>query len=205
MAFFFDSPLALAALLLIAVAALAWRLAGRRVASVRLNLRFAAMLFVALGLAGLAAAFVPPLAEAAYAIALLTVSLCGIVLALCLFAPRPAPAFPASVALVAGFAAGLVSVLLDAPVFALASLALGAGAMVLIGLARFGEAKLAALEIIAGAAALFFGGMALGEGALVAALLLFAAGLLGVACASQARVEQQADAGIAGAIGRTGL
>jgi hypothetical protein len=205
MAFSFDSRLALSAALLCAVAALVWRLAGGCGAAARLNLRFATILFAAVGVAGLVASFNPPFAEAAFAIALLVVGTAPVALALSLFAPRPAPPLPASAALVAGLAAGLVSALMDAPIFALAAQALSAAAMVLLGFARFEGTRLQAMEIIAGALALFFGGMALASGALAGALMLFAAGLLGLACASQARVQQQAGSGLRDVIGRTGL
>lgn len=202
MAFSLDSRLALSAALLCIVAALAWRLAGGRGASVRLNLRFAAVLFAALGVTGLAAACNPPLGEVLFAIALLVMALGGVALALSLFQPRPAPPLAASAALVAALAAGLIATLMDAPMFALAGLTLSAATMILLGLARWGRARLQAAEIIAGALALFFGAMALANDAPAGALILMAAGLLGLACASQPRVQQLATHGLLGSIGR---
>src|SRR5579862_9711024 len=146
MAFSFDSPLGLSSLLLCLVAALAWRLAGRRIASVRLNLRFAAILFAALGVAGVAAALNEPLGEVAFAIALLVMSLGGVALALSLFQPRPAPPLLASLALVAAFACGLIATIMDAPVFAFGCLCAATLAMLPLGLARWRETKLAAIE-----------------------------------------------------------
>ena len=58
------------------------------------------------------------------------------------------------------------------------------------------------MEIIAGALALVAAAMALLQGSLAGASILFAAGLLGVSCASQMRVEQQAGARFAQAVGR---
>src|SRR5262245_40823104 len=95
-----DWSLAFSSLLLCAVAALAWRLAGRRGASVRINLRFAAILFAALGVSGTAASLNEPLGEVAFAIALLVMSLGGTALALSLFQPHPAPPLLASTVLV---------------------------------------------------------------------------------------------------------
>jgi hypothetical protein len=192
MAFSFDSLLAISSLLLCAVAALAWRLAGQRGASVRLNLRFAAILFAALGVAGVAAALNAPLADTAFAIALLVMSLGGVALGLSLFQPRPAPPLPASMALVGSLACGLVATVMGLPLFAFGCLALAALAMLPLGLARWQQSKLAAMETVLGALALFLGMTALANNAMAACFMLFASGLLGLACASQARVEQQA-------------
>ena len=192
MASSFDSLLALSSLLLCAVAALAWRLAARRVASIRLNLRFAAILFAALGIAGVAAAINEPLGEVAFAIALLVMSLGGVALALSLFQPRPAPPLLASLALVAALACGLIATVMDAPVFAFGCLSLSVLVMLPLGLARWRDAKLAAIETVLGALALFLGVMALAHDAMPACFMLFAAGLMGLACASQARIQQQA-------------
>jgi hypothetical protein len=202
MGFSFDSHLAPSAALLCVVAALAWRLAGGKRAAVRLNLRFAAVLFAAFGVEGLAASWTPAFVAVAFAVAMLVMALGSVALTLSLFAPRPAPSFAASVALVAGLGCGLASVLTGAPGFALGVNVLAVGAMMLLGLARFGEARLAAMEIIAGALALLAAAMALLQGSLTGASILFAAGLLGISCASQTRVEYQADARFVQAIGR---
>ena len=202
MGFSFDSRLALSAALLCAVAALAWRLAGAKRAGVRLNLRFAAVLFAALGVEGLAASWTPSFVSVAFAVAMLVMALGSAALALSLFAPRPAPPFAATVALVTALVCGLASALTGAPGFALGAEVLAIVVMILLGLARFGEARLAAMEIMAGALALLAAAMALLQGSLAGASLLFAAGLLGVSCASQTRVEQQAGALFVQAIGR---
>jgi hypothetical protein len=194
MGFSFDSRLALSAILLCAVSALAWHLVRGRRPGVRLNLRFAAVLFAALGVEGLAASWAPSFVAVAFAVAMLVMALGGVALALSLFAPRPAPPFAASVALVAGLGCGLASVLTGAPGFALGAEVLAVGAMLLLGLTRFDEARLAAMEVIAGALALLAAAMALLQASLTGALILFAAALLGVSCASQTRVEQKAAA-----------
>lgn len=200
MASSFDSLLCISSLLLCAVAALAWRLAGRRGASVRINLRFAAILFAALGVTGVAASFNEPLGEIAFAIALLVMSLGSVALALSLFQPRPAPPLLASTALVASLACGLIATIMDAPVLAFGCLTLSALVMLPLGLARWSQSKLAAIETVLGAVALFLGIMALANDAMAACFMLFASGLLGLACASQTRVQQQAgwDAGAIG-------
>ena len=205
MGFSFDSRLGFCAALLCATAALAWRLAASRRAGVRLNLRFAAILWAALGVEGLAAALTPSFLGVAFAIALMVPGLAGTALTLSLFAPRPAPALLASVALAAELAAGLASVLSGQDWFAVCAQALSVSVMILIGLARLSVSRIAAAEILAGAFALLGGGMALVEGALAGALSLFAAGLLGLACASQTRVEQQAGVAFGIAIGRPRL
>lgn len=202
MGFSFDSHLALSAALLCVVAALAWHMAGGKRAGVRLNLRFAAVLFASLGVEGLAASWTPSFVSVAFAVALLVMALGSVALTLSLFTPRPAPPFAASLALVAGLGGGLGSVLMDMPGLALGAEVLAVMVMILLGLARFGDARLAAMEIIAGALALLAAAMALLQGSLAGASILFAAGLLGVSCALQARVEHQADALLVQAIGR---
>jgi hypothetical protein len=202
MGFSFDSHLALSAGLLCAVAALAWWMAGGKRAGVRLNLRFAAVLFAALGVEGVAASWTSSMIGVAFAVSMLVMALGSVALTLSLFAPRPAPPFAASVALVAGLACGLASALMETPVFALVAEALSVAVMILLGLARFGDSRLAAVEIIAGGIVLLAAAMALLQGSLASASILFAAGLLGLSCASQMRVEQQADALFVQAIGR---
>ena len=203
MAFSFDSALALSAALLCAIAVLVWRMAGGRIASARLNLRFGAMLLAALGVAGAASSWNAQWSDIAFAVGLLVIALAPVALALSLFQPRPAPAWGASLTLVAGFACGLAAALGDAPVLALTSLTLSSSAMILMALARWRETKRTSTKVIAGALALFLGGMALMDGAIGGALLLLAAGLLGVA--SEPRVQQQAGATAFAGIGRPRL
>ena len=141
---------------------------------------------------GAAASLNEPLGEIAFAIALLVMSLGSVALALSLFQPRPAPPLLASVALVAALACGLIATIMDAPVFAFGCLTVSALVMLPLGLARWPQSRLAAIETVLGALALFLGVMALASDAMAACFMLFASGLLGLACASQARVQQQA-------------
>jgi hypothetical protein len=201
MAFSFDSPLAFCGALLGAVAVLAWRLVEGCPAGIRLNLRFAAILFAALSTAALIASLRPSFAEIMFAIGLLVIALAPMVLALSV-APRAVPAWAASLALVMGLGAGLFAAAGDAPLPALASQVLSAASMTLMALARWRTAKLASSEIIAAASALALGGMAWVNGAATGALLLLAAGLLGLAVGLQPRVEQPAGALVRHAIGR---
>jgi len=142
-----DSSLALSALLLCGVCALAWRLAGTGRAQLRLNLRFAAVLFSASGAAGLLAALIPSFLPAAFAIALLVTALASPALALSLVA-RVGP-LVASAALAGGLVAGLAAALFDAPLFALLSLVGAFLAILLLAFARLGAAKLRLAQIIA--------------------------------------------------------
>jgi|SRR6185312_1379755 len=201
MAFSIDSPLGLCALLLCAVAALAWRFVAGARAQLRLNLRFAAVLFAALGVAGFAAALLPAFRGAGFAIALLVAALAAPALALSLIAR--APPLAASAGLTAGLAAGLASVLADAPLFALLALSVSVLAMMILAMAH--QRGFTAAKIFAGSVALFGGGMALLDGALAGALVLFAAGLLGLASASQAPVETRPALGPRHAISGPGL
>ena len=196
-----DSPLAICALLLCAVAALAWRFAAGGKAQLRLNLRFAAVLFAALGVAGVAAALAPAFRGPAFAIAMLVVALAAPALALSLF--NRAPPLAASAGLTAGLAAGMASVLGDAPLFALLALTASVLAMMILASAYRGGLK--AAQIFAGSLGLFGGGMALLEGALTGALILFAAGLLGLASASQAGVQTRPARGLGPAVSGPGL
>ncbi len=194
-----DSSLALSALLLCGVCALAWRLAGGSRAQRRLNLRFAAVLFCAAAAAGLLAALIPSFLPAAFAIALLVTALASPALALSL-AARARP-LVASAALIGGLGAGLAAVLRDAPLFALLSLVGAVLAVMLLAFAQAGAAKLRLAQTIAAGLALAGGGMALWGGAFSGALILFAAGLLGLSLSSEVFVQQQADPALHRAIG----
>jgi hypothetical protein len=128
-------------------------------------------------------------------------SLGSVALALSLFQPRPAPPLLASLALVAALASGLIATVMDAPVFAFGCLTLSALVMLPLGLARWRETRLGAIETLLGALTLFLGVMALASDAMAGCFMLFASGLLGLACASQPRVEQQSGGQAPGAIG----
>ena len=201
MAFSFDSLLALGALLLIGVAAYAFKLAQTGKPQVRHNLRFAAVLLAAPGVAGLVAAVLPAFLGAAFAAALLVTPLAAAALALGCVGPRPAPAWIASLALSAGLAAGLYAALLGAVTPALTVLILASAVMGFS--AAPGETRWRNAQTLAGALALLAGGLALSQGALSGAFLLFSAGLL--ARALQAPVEQRGVLLLTSAIGRARL
>lgn len=199
MAFSFDSlsfdSLA-AALLLFAAALTGWRLAAAARGPARLNIRFACLLFAGLAAAGLAMAFQPAFGDVVLVVALLAASLGSAALALgfCRGAVKPAIA---SVALVAALGAGLAAGLLNAPVYALAVQVIAAAFVIVAGFGRLGENLLKGAEAIAGAFALICAGMTLMDRAATLSLVFFAAGLIGLARASQAGIEPRGRAGFA--------
>jgi len=166
----FDSLDILAALALFTACIGAWLLAAPLRAVTRLYLRFAAMLFAALGaaaplgLADIAVLFLLPLGAAS-----LTVS------ALAQFA-RPLPAFAASLVLVAALAGGLAALLSGMPLFALAPTLL-AGLIVIAAAMN----SVAVLPVLAGASLLASGLVLLEQGARAGLFLFCAAALVGLA------------------------
>jgi hypothetical protein len=197
MAFSFDSASLVqgfCALPLLGVAAFAWNAAPATRASVRLNLRFAAVLFAALGAAAFCVLLAPGLAGMDFAVACLVSALGGAALGLCVFAhlSRPPPPLAAGLALCAGLAAGLAASLTGQPVFALAAIIAASALMLALGFGCLSRTPRIAIQTILGAAALAGGGMALMQMAQGPSLLFFAAGLMGLACASRLRIEQQA-------------
>ena len=206
MVVYFDSDLALCALLLGMAAALGWFLASGARAPVRVNLRFAAVLFAALAVSAFASALWPEYTDAALGVALLTASLGSAALGLGVFASlsRPPPPLLASLALAAGLALGLIACLSGENIFALAALIPSVAVMLALGFGSLGLSPRKAVLTLLGAA-LLCGGMALMENALAPLLLFFAAALMGLACASQKRVEQQSGAALLRAIGRPRL
>jgi hypothetical protein len=166
----FDSLDILAALALFTACIGAWLLAAPLRAVARLYLRFAAMLFAALGaaaplgLADIAVLFLLPLGAAS-----LTVS------ALAQFA-RPLPAFAASLVLVAALAGGLAALLSGMALFALVP-ALLAGLIVVAAALN----SVAAIPVLAGASLLASGLVLLEQGARAGLFLFCAAALVGLA------------------------
>ncbi|HWX90937.1 MAG TPA: hypothetical protein VNY75_11555 [Rhizomicrobium sp.] len=166
----FDSLDILAALGLFTACIGAWLLAAPLRVAARLYLRFAAMLFAALGaavplgLADIAALFLLPLGAASLMVS-----------ALAQFA-RPLPAFAASLALVAALAGGLAALLSGMPLFALAP-------AMLAGLAVIAAAlnSVAAVPVLAGASLLASGLVLLEQGARAGLFLFCAAALVGLA------------------------
>jgi hypothetical protein len=204
MAFSFDSQTGICALLLFAAALFAWMRAPVRRLSMRLNLRFAAVLLAA---AAFAAVLAPGLFGVALAVAVLVASLASAALALCTFGnfARPPPPLAASLGLSLGLILGLVAALSGQPAFALGGIILSGAVMIALALGRLSHRPLETGETIFAGLALICGGMALMENVLAPSLLFFAAGLGGVACASQPRVEQQAAIGFVHPIGRARL
>jgi hypothetical protein len=205
MALLFDS--ALCALLLLGAAAFAWNAAPATRASVRLNLRFAAVLFAALGAAAFCVLLAPGFAGVDFAVACLVSTLGSAALGLCVFAhlSRPPPALAAGLALCAGLAAGLAASLTAEPAFALAAIIPTSALMLALGFGCLSRTPRIAIQTILGAAALAGGGMALMQMALSPLLLFFAAGLMGLACASRLCIEQQTGDGFVQSVSRSRL
>jgi len=172
----FDSPDIFAALALFAACVGAWRLSAPMRVGARLYLRFAAMLFAALGAAAplglgdVAALFLLPLGAA-----LLMVS------ALAQFA-RPLPVFAASLALVLALAGGLAALLSGFAMLALVPVIVASLAVIAASLNG-----VAALPMLAGASLLAAGLAFLEQGARAGLFLFCAAALVGLARPGQAR------------------
>jgi hypothetical protein len=210
MAFSFDSApfvQSFCALPLLGAAAFAWNAAPPSRASVRLNLRFAAVLFAALGGAAFCVQLAPDFAGVDFAVACLVAALGSAALGLCVFGhlSRPPPAWAASLGLSAGLAAGLAASLTAEPAFALAAIIPSSALMLALGFGCLSRTPRIAMQTILGGAALAGGGMALMQTALGPSLLFFAAGLMGLACASQPRIEQQAGDGFVKTVSRSRL
>ena len=187
MAFSFDSPLALAGIALMAVAAAAFRM-GQGKPQARLNLRFAACLLGAPAAASLGAAFDPRLLAAAYASFLIVAPLASVALALSVAAPRPAAPWAGAMALATGLAAGIYAALADAALPVVVVIAASAIATAIWAYAACGRWRGA--RLVLAAIALLAGGLALSQGTLGGALWLIAAGLLGFSSGLKPRVQQ---------------
>ena len=178
----FDSLHILAACALFAASVGAWWLAAPLRASARLYLRFAAMLFAALGAAGLvgladvAALFLLPLSAASLMVA-----------ALARFA-SPLPVFAASLALSAGLACGFGALLSGITMLALAPVMLAGFAVMATALK-----DVAFIPVLAGASLLGSSLVFLEQGAREGLFLFCAAALIGLAKppASSALAVQQ--------------
>jgi hypothetical protein len=164
-----DSLILIAAVLLFAASLFAAK------AGAGVYLRFAAMLCAALALAAMAQWRVPGLAEAA---ALVTLPLAGVSLGLGAIAQltRPLPALPATMALAAALAGGLIALFGGGVAFALLPLLLG-------GLAAFVAAlhRAAAVPLLAGLLLMASAAAFAGAGVAMPGLLLLAASLAGFA------------------------
>jgi hypothetical protein len=171
----FDSLRILAALALFTACVGAWLLAAPLRNSARLYLRFAAVLFAALGaaavvgLADVAALFLLPLAGASLMIS-----------ALAQFA-RPLPIFAASLALIVALAGGLAALLSGTAMLALAPALFAALAIIAASLNG-----VAAIPILSGASLLAAGLAFLEQGAQAGLFLFCAAAVIGLAKPSSA-------------------
>lgn len=159
---------------------------GLRV-SARVHLRFAAVL-----LAAWAAALLMPAPGLGFAVALLAATLATAAKGLALSFPRATqpPIWLSSVALALTLAASLFAALGANPFAALACQTIAAAAILAVGLSRFAENPRWSCLVIAGAAALFLGSMALMADGLGQAALFFAAGLGLLTRASQKPVAE---------------
>jgi hypothetical protein len=186
MAFAFDS---LSALLLFCASIVAWWLSAACRASVRIPIRFAAILFAALAAACALGWFgFPALARV---VALIALSLGGTALALGLFAAlaRPVPPMAAALGLMLALFAGLAAALAAIPAYALGAAMLALSLLAAMSLSGFFLAPLRASLVLGAGCSLIAGGLTLMGGALSISLLFFAAGLIAAGRASQPGVE----------------
>lgn len=180
----FDSLGILAACALFCACVSAWLLAAPLRASARLYLRFASMLFAALGvtrlagLADVAGLFLLPLGGASLMVA-----------ALALFA-RPLPVFAIAGALVIALAGGLAGLVSGVWVLALAPVIFAGLAIIAASLNG-----IAAIPILAGASLLAAGLSFLEQGAQAGMFLFCAAALVGLAKPSALAIQKQRHAG----------
>ncbi|MEI7790014.1 MAG: hypothetical protein WCJ15_02460 [Alphaproteobacteria bacterium] len=180
----FDSLGILAALTLFCACVSAWLLAATLRPAARLYLRFASMLFAALGvtrLVGLADAaglFLLPLGGASLMVA-----------ALALFA-RPPPVFAIAGALVIALAGGLAGLVSGVWMLALAPVVFAGLAIIAASLNG-----IAAIPILAGVSLLAAGLAFLEQGAQAGMFLFCAAALVGLAKPSALAVQKQRHAG----------
>jgi len=174
MAFAFDS---LAALTLFLSAIAAWWLSRAAKAPARVPLRFAAVLFAAFAVAwGLSLFGFPELMPV---VAMMALSLGGAAMAL--FAALAAP-------------------LAGSPLYALACAVIAGLVVIGMSVSKFAGVPGRALLAMAAMLALIVGGFTMLEGAWMPTLLLFAAGLIGAARASELGVESRQSRETLGAI-----
>jgi hypothetical protein len=192
MPFFFDSFGLAAAVLLFAAALWAWRLGATVRRGARIHLRFSILLFAALGTAGALGALAVPFQPVLPVVAMLAAGLGSAALALSVLAVFSRPVSPAlsAILLVAALAAGLGAGLSSRPALAMGCQALVSAPVIVIGLARLGDALRAGALLLGGGFALLCAAMALMDGAVTITLLFLAASLLGLARALQLGVEQ---------------
>ena len=180
----FDSLGILAALTLFCACVSAWLLTAPLRPAARLYLRFASMLFAALGvarlvgLADVAGLFLLPLGGASLMVA-----------ALALFA-RPLPVFAIAAVLVIALAGGLAGLVSGVWVLALAPVVFAGLAIIAASLNG-----IAAIPVLAGASLLAAGLAFLEQGAQAGMFLFCAAALVGLAKPSALAIQKQRHAG----------
>jgi hypothetical protein len=177
MVFLFDS---LCAIILFASAILSWWMAADTAPEARINLRFAAFV-----LTMLSAARLVPAAALELDLALLAPSLAAAAVALALCAPRRCTVWFSSLALIAAMASGFMAALAAMPALAL-GYQVGAALVILAwSFSRLSDVPRAAFSAALASLALLLGAMTVMDGALSAAMLLFAVFLLLATRASQ--------------------
>jgi hypothetical protein len=192
----------ISALILFAAAVGAWRIALGARAQARIHLRFAAILFAALGAAEGLGLVANGFAALAPAVAPVALSLGSIAISLSLFSllSRPVPIAAASLGLMLALGFGLASALAGTPAYALVCqiAALALCAAVAFTILPF-DAPRGLLSLLA-SLSLLCGGLMVMAGALSAASLFFAAGLVAAARVSQLGIEYQRDGRLRAAI-----
>jgi len=188
MAFSFDS---LSALLLFLASIAAWWLSAASRPPVRIQIRFAAILFSALAAACVLVWF--GLGALAPVVALIALSLGGTALALGLFAvlARPMPPMVAALGLMLALFAGLAAALSANPAYALFAAFLALSLPAVTSLSSFSPAPGRAILVLSAVISLIAGGFVLMGGAIGVSLQFFAAGLIAAGRASQFGVEDR--------------
>jgi hypothetical protein len=182
MALFFDS---LFAGFLFAATLITWRMMRNGHPGACANMRFAAML-----MAALAVSLLLPVPGLALAVALLVSSLNSALYVLAVCFPRKAPDWLCALMLLLAAMMGLAASLVPAPVVAAAGQAMAAVVILAVAFSRLAENPRAALLAGAGAAAMFFGAMALMNDTARGSILFLAASLLLFARGSQPAVAK---------------
>ena len=182
MVFLFDS---LCAIILFVSGILSWWMAADTAPGARINLRFAAIV-----LTMLSAARVVPAGGLGLDVALLAPSLAAAAVALALCAPRRTAVWFSTLLLIAALAAGFMAALAAMPALALGYQS-GAALVILVwSFSRLAAAPRAAISAALASLALLFGAMTVMDGALSAAMLLFAVFLLLATRASQHAIAE---------------
>ncbi len=193
----FDS---LAALTLFLSAIAVWWLSRDARAPARIPLRFATVLLAAFAVAwGLGLFGFPELMPV---VAMMALSLGGAAMALSLFAAlgRPLPVLASVLGLMLALFSALAAPLAGSPLYALACVFIAGLLVIGMSISKFAGVPGRALLAMGAMLALVIGGFTMLEGAWMPTLLLFAAGLIGAARASELGVESRQSRETLGAI-----